>query len=206
MLPEPISDLAEKLRLFPSVGHRSSLKLALDTLSMPEESFLGLVEAFRTIRSQVYFCSTCGFFCEVSDPNQLCNICKNRQRNSRQICLVEKPTDVINVEKSAIYNGLYHVLGNLISPLDNIFPHQTTVTELIERLRQSSTPVELILFFKAGFAGEATTAYLRESIEQNNLTEKITMTRLAQGLPLYYNPDTLDQATMAKAVEGRRVV
>ncbi len=206
MLPEPISDLAEKLRLFPSVGHRSSLKLALDTLSMPEEAFLGLVEAFQTIRSKVYFCSVCGFFCEVSDPNQLCNICKNRQRNNRQICLVEKPTDVINVEKSAIYNGLYHVLGNLISPLDNIFPHQTTVAELIERLKKSSTPIELILFFKAGFASEATTAYLRESIQQNNLTEKITMTRLAQGLPLYYNPDTLDQATMAKALEDRRLV
>jgi recombination protein RecR len=206
MLPEPISLLAEKFRLFPGIGYRGSLKMALDTLSMSDEDFESLSKAFLHIRGNVYFCAQCGFFCEASDHSKLCNICKNRQRNIRQICLVEKPTDVINVEKSAIYSGIYHVLGNLISPLDNIFPHQTSVHELIERLSKIEGDIELILFFKAGFGAEATTAYLTESLEQNNLTKRIQVTRLAQGLPLYYNPDTLDQATMAKALEDRREI
>lgn len=113
------------------------------------------------------------------------------------------------MEKSQIYRGYYHVLDALISPLDNIFAENTRIGELFEhRLHTLSAQgeVELILFFKAGFAGEATMAYIKELLKERGLDRKIKISRLAQGLPMYYNPDTLDQATMARALEDRRVV
>lgn len=208
MLPPAIEELAEKLRTFPGIGKRGSQKLAIDILQLPENRFTELVESLRKVRQRVHFCQNCGFFAEA----ELCEICSNQQRNQWQICLVEAVTDVLTVEKSRSYFGHYHVLRKLISPLDNIFPEDTTIKDLFERrlptLWQSceNREVELILFFRAGFAAEATTAYLRQQIKDKALVGKVRLTRLAQGLPLYYNPDTLDQATVAKALEDRREI
>jgi len=212
MLPQAIENLAEKLRFFPGVGNRSSLKLALDILQLPEDKFLEFDQSLTEVRAQVCFCTNCGFFAQKStqipDETKIqCEICNNSSRNTSQICLVEKTTDVITVERGNVYRGLYHVLTNLISPLDNIFAEDTTINDLVERrLSGNKDKIELILFFKAGFAAEATTAYLKEFLKQKKLLEKVTITRLAQGLPLYYNPETLDQATMAKALEDRREI
>jgi recombination protein RecR len=219
MLPQPIQNLAQKLRAFPGVGSRSSQKLALDFLQLAEADYLELLAAMQTVRREVKFCSNCGFFAQTKDEVGLCEICKDGSRNSAQICLVEKPTDVLSVEKSQVYRGLYHVLNNLISPLDNVFAQDTTLNELIQtRLPEviagrqkggggvANSQIELILFFKAGFAAEATTAYLREAIANLPKGPKLSITRLAHGLPMYYNPDTLDQATMARALEDRRHV
>ncbi len=141
----------------------------------------------------------------------LCEICLNKNRHKNEICLVEKPTDVITIEKSQIYRGYYHVLNNLISPLDNVFAEDTNLSDLIDRripemLETKSNNVEIILFFKLGFASQATTAYLKEILKQKGILDSVKISRLAQGLPMYYNPDTLDQATMAKALEDRREV
>jgi recombination protein RecR len=173
------------------------------------------------MRESVHFCNNCGFFAQ----QELCQICQDENRNRWQICLVEKPTDIVSVEKSHVYNGHYHVLNNLISPLDNIFVEDTTIHDLLERripellegsratsqvlpmqVTQQNPTVELIVFFKSGFAGEATIAYIKEALKEKKLDTRVTITRLAQGLPLYYNPDTLDQATMAKALEDRREI
>jgi recombination protein RecR len=205
MLPESLSFLAEKFQKFPGIGFKSSQKLALDVLQMSEEDFLELQRAIVEVKENVHFCPICGFFAE-KDKN-LCDICTNDRRKDNQICLVEKATDILTLEKSGIYSGKYHVLENLISPLENIFPENTTLANLIkDRIVDFEDEIELILFFKAGFAAETTTAYLRELIEQFKLGNKIKITRLAQGLPLYYNPDTLDQATMIKALEDRRPI
>lgn len=221
MLPESIENLAEKLRFFPGIGLRSSLKMAIDVLQLPQEKFDDLEKSLAEIRDKVKFCENCGFFAQNGGENTnsdasldgkiLCEICKNKSRNTLQICLVEKPTDVITIEKSQVYRGFYHVLNNLISPLDNIFAENTTLSDLVdhrlpELLKLSQHEIELILFFKAGFASQATTAYLQEFLKQKGLDKKVKITRLAQGLPLYYNPDTLDQATTAKALEDRREV
>jgi recombination protein RecR len=210
MLPQPIQDLSDKLKYFPGVGSRSSQKLALDVMHLDEEKYNELILALSDARKNVGFCSRCGFFSEV---NQLCSICTNTVRNHHQICLVEKPTDVITMEKSQMYRGKYHVLEHLISPLENTFAENTTIGKLFDvRLsglfeqELKEQEIELILFFKVGFASEATTAYIREMIKQKKLEDRIKITRLATGLPLYYNPDTLDQATMARAFEDRREV
>lgn len=220
MLPLAIQDLAEKFRHFPGIGVRSSQKLALDVLQMKEEEFNGLLKSLEETREKVKFCNTCGFFAQnKQDKEYICDICNNNLRHNWQICLVEKPTDVLSLEKSQIYRGRYHILQKLISPLDNIFPQNTDLDNLIQkRIRdfientfqsnsvQTKKPLELILFFKAGFAGEATTAYIKETIIQKGWQKYVLITRLAQGLPFYYNPDTLDQATMVKALEDRKEI
>jgi recombination protein RecR len=206
MLPKAMQDLSDKLKYFPGVGTRSSQKLALDVIHLDGQKYDELMSAFAHARTEVGFCEQCGFFAQ---KGKLCEICSDQTRNKTQICLVEKPTDVISMEKSQIYRGYYHVLDALISPLDNIFAENTRIGQLFEhRLGQLTqvTNLEIILFFKAGFAGEATTAYMKELLKQKNLDTKVKITRLAQGLPMYYNPDTLDQATMARALEDRRVI
>lgn len=207
MLPPALEEFSEKLRMFPGIGKRSSQKLAIDVLQLSDGQFRELTEGLERVRHQIRFCQNCGFFAQ----DELCEICKNPKRQERQICLVEQPTDVLTVEKSHSYFGRYHVLRKLISPLDNVFPEDTTLADLFSRRlpellkTDRELSVELILFFKAGFPSEATTAYIREKIKELGWPQ-VKITRLAQGLPLYYNPDTLDQATMAKALEDRREV
>ncbi len=207
MLPSAIEELAEKLRMFPGIGKKSSQKLSIDVLQLTQNQFDELIKSLVDTRQKVRFCSNCGFFAQ----DDLCEICKNKSRDQQQICLVEKPTDVLTIEKSRSYFGAYHVLKKLISPLDNIFPADTTVDDLFHRriknlLDQDGNNIELILFFRNSFAAEATTAYINQKIKELNLQDKICLTRLAQGLPLYYNLDTLDQATIAKAIEDRRKI
>lgn len=212
MLPKPLHELASKLQYFPGVGVRSSQKLALDILELDQEKFNELVTSLSTVRNQVKFCTKCGFFADSDNKDGLCDICSSTTRKKFQICVVEKPTDVLTIEKSEIFKGTYHVLENLISPLDNIFAEHTNIASLVdERIPEvlDSNPqfeLELILFFKAGFSGEATTAYLKDLLKEKGLMERVTITRLAQGLPMYYNPDTLDQATMVRALEDRRLI
>jgi recombination protein RecR len=215
MLPKAIQDLADNFQKFPGVGFKSSQKLALDVLQMKEEDYQDFFSAISQIRESVKFCDNCGFFAQKkleTEVSCLCEICKNPTRKPFTICLVEKPTDVITLEKADIFNGQYQVLENLISPLENIYPENTKIgyffNHRISKLLESDPElkIELILFFKAGFAAEATTAYIRELIKEKSLEKNIILSKLAEGLPLYYNPDTLDQATMAKALEDRRTI
>ncbi len=226
MLPVAIENLAENFRSFPGIGKKSSQKLALDILSLESEEYVSFLENIKKVKTRVKICEECGFFAEKkeTDTPVLCEICKNKYRNKFQVCFVETQLDVLTLERSGIYNGRYHVLDKLISPLENIFPENTKLGDffdkrmkpLIEELKvrnqlpqtskQYIDKIELIVFFKAGFAAEATTAYIKEYLVQKNLDSKIKITKLAQGLPLYYNPETLDQATMAKALEDRREI
>lgn len=200
MLPLIIKEVSDSISKFPGVGKKSSLKLALDILNLVDEDYQGLIQNIEKMRKNVNFCTECGFFAE----DLCCEICKNQHRHKNQICIVEKPTDIITMEKSNIYTGKYHVLKNLISPLDNIFADDTTVHELVDRVEKiDQKEIELILFLRAGFSTDATVAYLRELLNSKGLIQKVKITRLAQGLPLYYNPETLDQATMVKALEDR---
>jgi recombination protein RecR len=205
MLPIPILELAEKFRTLPGVGVKSSQKIAIDLLQLKEGDYELFIKALTQAKSKTRFCLQCGFFAEKN----LCEICDNQRRNQNQICLVEKPTDVLSLEKSEIYHGVYHVLNKLISPLDNIFAENTTIEDLIKRvsnLSKAGQTVELILFLKPGFAAEATTAYLKETLKDKGLLESVQITKMAQGLPLYYNPETLDSGTILRALEDRRGV
>lgn len=206
MLPQPIINLSEKLRLLPGIGLKSSQKMSIDILQLSNEDFGQLMLSLQQTRSITRFCDNCGFF--ASD--KLCQICSNPNRNQFQICIVEKPTDVLSLEKSENYKGFYHILNRLISPLDNVFAENTTVNQLLEqrmtKLIQSGNTIELIMFLKPGFSAEATTAYIRENIIHKKWNNKVIITQMAQGLPLYYNPDTLDTGTIARALQDRREI
>jgi recombination protein RecR len=206
MLPLSILELAQKIRNLPGMGAKSSQKLALDLLQSKQEDFDDLIEAIKNSREKTFFCKQCGFFAE----GHLCNICSNSSRNQSQICIVEKEIEVISLEKSESYRGVYHVLKKLISPLDNVFAENTTISSLIDdrliKLTKDGQSVELILFLKPSFATEATTAYLKELLKEKKIDHLVSITRMAQGLPLYYNPETLDIATVTRALEDRRVI
>jgi recombination protein RecR len=201
MLPSSILSLSEKIKLLPGIGTKSSQKMSIDLLQISDLDFKELILTLQNTRSKIRFCKNCGFFAEKN----LCEICSSESRNPRQICIVEKVTDVISLEKSEIYKGTYHVLNRLISPLDNVFAQDTTINELVERissLKKKNSPIELILFLKSSFSSDATVAYIKEVLKHKKLS--VSITKMAQGLPLCYNPDTLDSATIVRALEDRR--
>ena len=207
MLPSVILEVIESFQKIPGLGKRSSQKLALDLLELPSENYNELIIKIQNMKEVIKFCRICGFFCD----KEVCNICNNPARSRNQICLVEKTTDVLNIEKTQVYSGTYHILNKLISPIDNIFVQQTKLLdllqlrlpELIESLKPDHT-IELVIFFKAGFSADSTLAYIKDFIRQRDWQGKIFITKLAEGLPLYYNPDNLDQATIIRAIEDRR--
>ena len=209
MLPSVVLEVIDSFQKIPGLGKRSSQKLALDLLELSPENYIELVTKIQEMKEIIKFCQICGFFCD----RDICNICTNPVRSRNQICLVEKTTDVLNIEKTQVYSGTYHILNKLISPIDNIFVQQTKLLdllqlrlpELIERLKPDQT-IELVIFFKAGFSADSTLAYIKDFIRQKDWRGKIFITKLAEGLPLYYNPDNLDQATVIRAIEDRRSV
>jgi recombination protein RecR len=210
MLPAQIEEVSTEFRKLPGVGVRGSQKIALDILQLNSDNFVSFLQSLENMRKEVTFCSNCGFFAEKTSNLPLCNICKDASRLNHQICLVEKATDIITVEKSQSFRGVYHVLEKLISPLDNIFPQDTKLNELLEHRLISELPkspiIELIIFFKQGFSADATTAYLVERLKQMGLSEKVKITKLAQGLPMYFNTETLDSETLSRAIQDRKEI
>lgn len=215
MLPIQIENVIEQLSSLQGLGKKGSQKISLELLELSLEDLKKLLENIAIMKNQVKFCTNCGFF-SSSTNNQTCSIClkaANNERESKKICIVEKAVDVLNLEKTLIYNGVYHVLENLISPIDNKFITDTKISDLFERripkllTQQTSgnnSTIELILFLKPSFAADATIAYLKDLIIAKNYQNVVFLSQLAQGLPLYYNSDNLDQATMIKALEDRK--
>ncbi|GAB4149174.1 MAG: recombination mediator RecR [Patescibacteria group bacterium] len=217
MLPESITKVTEKLMQFPALGRRSSQKIALQILEQNETEFKQFVDDLEEMKRSVTFCPTCHFF---SEKNLECNVCQDRTRKDWQLCVVEKATEAIVMEKSMVFRGRYHVLGKLISPLDNVFAQNTNIPSLMERLQKmvevkkaaalddssKFQQIELILFLQPSFNAEATTAYIREKIKELDLENYVRLSKMAQGLPSFYNVDTLDQETLAKSIEGRVVL
>lgn len=237
MLPVQIEEVSKEFRKLPGVGIRGSQKIALDILQLNNDDFSQFISSLNSMKKSVVFCTNCGFFAEAgktleqknnstnianSAGQTMCNICLDSNRIKNQICLVEKPTDIITLEKSQSFRGYYHVLEKLISPLDNIFPQDTKLNDLLERRIPSvleslggvETPspifasgvIELIVFFKQGFSADATVAYLMERLKQTGLDKKVKITKLAQGLPMYFNTETLDSETLSRAIQDRREV
>lgn len=203
MLPLLIQELADEFRLFPGVGRKNAQKLALDILDLEPEKFDQLHKNMEKMRAGIHFCQNCGFFSQA----KICDICSSKNRQDGLICLVENPIDILTLEKTESYKGRYFVLQKLISPLENIFPENTKIFDLFSRripeVLKKTDHIELIIFLKNSFATESTVAYLKEYIQNEKLSQKVTLTRLAQGLPLYFNPESIDSATVSKALSGR---
>ncbi|MEX1137945.1 MAG: recombination mediator RecR [Bacteroidota bacterium] len=194
---ESVDQLAGQFAQLPGIGRKTAYRLALYVLKMNREEVVTLARALVNVKDKVRYCSVCSNITE-NDP---CGICSNQKRDRHMICVVEEPSDVLALEKTNEFKGLYHVLGGALSPLDGIGPDDLRVKELLARL--SVTPAdEIILAMNPNVEGEATTLYLSRLLKP--LVPKVT--RVARGLPVGSDLEYADLATLSRALEGRIAV
>lgn len=194
---KPLAQLIEFFQKFPGVGPKSAQRMAFHLLKMP----LGEVERFSQIlveaKKNIHYCSNC-FNMSASDP---CEICSDSRRDKSVICVVAETKDLIAIEKTREYKGLYHVLQGTLSPLDGIGVEDIRIKELINRLADEQVK-EIILALSPSVEGEATSLYLTKLIKPFN----IKISRIAFGLPIGSDLEYADEVTLAKAIEGRRII
>ncbi len=191
---ESIEQLAAAFGQLPGIGRKTAHRLALHILKLPREEVDALARALVDVKEKVRYCSVCANITE-SDP---CAICASPKRDRSVICVVEEPNDVMAIEKTNEYRGLYHVLGGALSPLDGIGPEDLRITELLRRLETQSAD-EIILALNPNVEGEATTLYLTKLLKPIG----IRLTRIARGLPVGSDLEFADEATLSRAIEGR---
>jgi len=192
---EPLSRLIEELNKLPGIGPKSAQRLAYHLLRAPKEEVLSLAQAILDVKEKVILCSQCQNISD-SDP---CLLCRSPDRDRGVICVVEKPLDILALERSGAYKGVYHVLHGLISPLDGVGPEDLKIKELMDRLRSGEVK-EVILATNPTIEGEATAMYLHRLISPLG----IRVTRLARGLPFGGDLEYADELTLMRALEGRQ--
>lgn len=194
-LPEPITTLTAALGKLPGIGPRSAERIALHLVQADSGTVKQLAEAIVSARERILLCSVCGSLTEA-DP---CAFCTDDRRDSSVICIVEQPTDILSLEKSASFKGRYHVLGGKISPLNGVEPEDLRIAELENRLKADSVR-ELIVALATDVEGDATSYYLAKRFG----SETVRVTRLAQGLSAGSGLEYADEITLTRALEGRR--
>ncbi|MBM7582776.1 recombination protein RecR [Caldicoprobacter guelmensis] len=192
---EPIARLISELSKLPGIGNKTAQRLAFYIINMPDEQVNQLASAIAEVKSKIRYCSICQ---NITDVNP-CRICSNPQRNSSVICVVEDPRDVIAMEKTRDFQGLYHVLHGVISPMNGIGPDDIRIKELIARV-SGDTVKEVILATNPDVEGEATAVYISKLLKPMG----IRVTRIAHGLPVGGDLEYADEVTLSKALEGRR--
>ncbi len=192
----PLQKLVEELEKLPGIGPKSAQRLAFFLLSRPDDEVEALGEAVLALKSQISLCSRCHNY----TTGELCPICEDPHRDASAICVVEQASDLMALERSGEYQGVYHVLGGALSPVADIKPSDLYVSDLLERVRQVE-PREVILATSPTVEGDATAEYLRQLIAQ--LPEPPQVTRIALGLPVGGDLDYADQVTVARALRGR---
>ena len=195
--PEPLTRLIEQLQRLPGIGRKSAQRLAFHVLKTPRENADLLCDAIRDVKDRVTYCSVCSNVTDV-DP---CPICTDDSRNSRVICVVEEPPNVLAIERSRDYNGIYHVLMGALSPLQGIGPDELRIKSLLSRIDTGGAD-EVILATNPNVEGEATAIYLAKLLKPLG----VRVTRIAMGVPVGSDLEYTDDITMHKAMDGRREV
>lgn len=193
----PLANLYEQLRRLPGVGSKTALRLAYHIIDMPAEEVRQLTEALSNAKKSIHYCSQCY---NLTDGEK-CSVCSDPNRDRFTICVVEQPQDIAAMERSRGYNGLYHVLHGVLSPLDGVGPDKLKIRELFQRLQQESIS-EIIIATNSDVEGEATAAYLSQLLKPIG----ITVSRIAHGLPMGGDLEYADEVTLSKALENRRVM
>ncbi len=192
-----VQDLIDELGKLPGVGPKSAQRIAFYILQTKNFDVTKLAHTLLDIRDKVKFCEVCG---NVSSEIT-CSICRDSRRDPTLICVVEEAKDVVAIERTREFKGLYHVLGGAISPIDGVGPEQLRIRELMTRLADGSV-VEVILAMDPNLEGEATATYLSRLLS----SMQISVSRLASGLPVGGDLEYADEVTLGRAFEGRRVV
>jgi recombination protein RecR len=200
ILPKAVSHVIESFERLPGIGPKTAQRLAFYLLHMPQGDLDRFAEYVKALKANTVLCDICKNVTESSP----CQICSDPRRDHTIICLVEQPTDVLSIEKTRAFNGVYHVLHGIIDPLNNIGPDEIYISDLLKRIREQEPKIsELIIAVNPTMEGEATAMYIQKQI--NQLTSlHVTITRLAHGIPIGGDIEYADEVTLRKALEGRR--
>jgi recombination protein RecR len=189
-----VENLVAQLQRLPGVGARTAQRLAFHILQRPQDEVLALSAALAEVKERVRFCNECGNLTE----DETCAICLDTRRDHSLICVVEQPVDVVSLERTHEYRGLYHVLGGALSPLDGVEPGDLRIDELFGRVERNGVQ-EVVLATNPNMTGEATAAFLAD-----RLRGRVLVTRLASGLPVGGDLEYADEVTLGRALAGRR--
>ena len=193
--PESLERLSLELSRLPGIGKKTALRLTFGILRYTPEEAANLAEAIRQVKERIHHCNVCNGFTDLGT----CLVCSNKMRNQRLICVVEQPNNVFQIERSRVYQGVYHVLLGALSPLEGIGPNQLQICSLRKRLEKDGAD-ELILATNPTVQGEATAGFLQSELA--DLVPQIT--RLARGLPAGGDLEYVDEITLQEAFSGRR--
>ena len=199
MYSPAVENLVSQLTRLPGVGTRTAQRLAFHLLRVPKDEAAALAGAIAEVKERVRFCSECGNLTE----EEVCDICRDARRDRAVVCVVEQPVDVVSLERTHEYRGLYHVLGGSLSPLDGVEPEHLRIDELLRRVASGEIQ-EVVLATNPNMTGEATAAFLADRIR--SARSEMRVTRLASGLPVGGDLEYADEVTLGRALSGRREV
>ncbi len=194
MYPKTITNLIECFKKFPGIGEKTAERLALSMLDMDDNVLNLFSKSLKDVKTKIKRCSICNNLSEEEN----CEICRDKNRNKKIICVVEEPKNVILFEKINIFDGYYHVLDGLISPIDGINPEDINISNLIARVKENKIE-ELILALKPSIEGETTSLYISKILEKEN----VKITKIAYGIPMGADMDYVDSLTLELALENR---
>ena len=195
MYAAPLKSLIEHFEHLPGIGHKTAVRLAFFVLSEPEDVAKDFADAIVKAKESIHCCKVCQ---DLTD-SEICRICSNPKRDRSTICVVEDPKDVLAMEKTGEYQGLYHVLHGVISPMNHVGPDDIAIKPLLERVAQGGVE-EVIMATNPDTEGEATAMYIARLLKPF----EVKVTRLAYGIPVGGHLEFADDATLARALEGRR--
>jgi recombination protein RecR len=191
-----VDNLVAQLTRLPGVGTRTAQRLAFHLLRAPTDEALALAAAITEAKERIRFCRECGNLTE----DEVCGICVDARRDRTVVCVVEQPADLISLERTHEYRGLYHVLGGSLSPIDGVEPENLRIDELFRRVERNGIE-EVVLATNPNMTGEATAGYLAD-----RLRGRVRVTRLASGLPVGGDLEYADEVTLGRALAGRREI
>ena len=191
---EPLENLADQFARFPGVGRKGAVRMAYEVMSMSNEQAMELARAIQDAKTKLHRCR----LCQDYTTSELCPICASQKRDRTVICVVEDPRDVLAFERTREYNGVYHVLHGLISPMDGVGPDQLTIKELLARIAKGNVS-EVIMATNPTVEGEATAMYIAKLLKPLG----VKVSRLAYGIPVGGNLEYADEVTLWRAMEGR---
>jgi len=194
MFSPAVENLVSQLTHLPGVGQRTAQRLAFHLLRVSKDEANALAAAIAEVKERVRFCRECGNLTE----EETCDICRDARRDHTIVCVVEQPADLISLERTHEFRGLYHVLGGSLSPLDGVEPEHLRIDELLGRVERNGVQ-EVVLATNPNMTGEATAAYLAD-----RLRGRVRVTRLASGLPVGSDLEYADEVTLGRALSGRR--
>lgn len=195
--PTSITNLIECYKKLPGIGSKTAERLALSTLSIDEDTINLFSESLKNVKTKIVRCKTCNNLSE----DEMCDICKDKTRDQKTICVVEDVKNVVLFERVGSFQGLYHVLSGLISPMDAVNPEDINIDVLINRIKNDKTK-EVIIAIKPSIEGEITSLYIKKMLEDID----IKVTRIAHGIPVGAEMEYMDVVTLEKALEDRREV